>query len=87
MPRHGIGAENPINDRTQVVFVLVFLIVWGLDSFLLHVLKVFNGLTYLFISVPIGVISFTIGVYLASKSEVVVFSNTEGKVINTVVYG
>jgi protein-S-isoprenylcysteine O-methyltransferase Ste14 len=87
MPRHGLGSENPINDRAQVVFVLVFLIVWGLDSFLLRFGLNQLGLISLLVSVPIGVISFISGVYFVRKSEAVVFSNTEGKVIDTGVYG
>jgi protein-S-isoprenylcysteine O-methyltransferase Ste14 len=87
MPRHGVGAENPINDRVQVVFLLLFLIVWGLDSFLLHYTTNLLGLNSLLVSVPIGAISFIVGVYFVRKSESVVFSNTEGKVIDTGVYG
>jgi protein-S-isoprenylcysteine O-methyltransferase Ste14 len=87
MPRHGVGAENPINDGGQVVFVLVFWIVWGVDSFLIHFAWNLVGLISLFVSVPIGVISFIIGVYFVRKSEAVVFSNTEGKVIESGVYG
>ncbi|HUK85012.1 MAG TPA: methyltransferase [Candidatus Acidoferrum sp.] len=87
MPRHGLGAENPINDGAQVVFVLVFLIIWGIDSFLLHFAWNLVGLISLLVSVPIGVISFIIGVYFVRKSEAVVFSNTEGKAIDAGVYG
>jgi protein-S-isoprenylcysteine O-methyltransferase Ste14 len=87
MPRHGIGAENPINDRAQVVFVLVFLIIWGIDSFILHYTLNLIGLTSLLVSVPIGLVSFIAGVYFVRKSEAVVFSNTGGKVIDTGVYG
>jgi len=87
MPRHGIGAENPINDRAQIVFVIVFLIVWGVDTFILHYSLTLLGLISLFISVPIGVFSFIIGVYLVWKSESVVFSQKEAKVIDTGVYG
>ena len=87
MPRHGLGVENPINDRAQVVFMLVFLIIWGIDSFLLRFGLNQLGLISLFISVPIGVISFIVGVYFVRKSEAVVFSNVEGKVIDTGVYG
>jgi len=87
MPRHGIGEENPINDRAQVIFMLVFLAVWGVDSFLLHYTLNLLGLISLLVSVPIGVISSSIGVYFVRKSEAVVFSNTEGKVIDTGVYG
>ena len=87
MPRHGLGAENPINDRAQVVFVLVFFIIWGIDSFLLRFGLNLLGLISLFISVPLGIISFMVGVYFVRKSEAVVFSNKEGKVIDTGVYG
>ena len=87
MPRHGIGDENPINDRAQVVFALVFLIIWGIDSFILHFGLDFLGLISLFVSVPIGIVFFIVGVYFVRKSEAVVFSNTEGKVIDTSVYG
>ncbi len=87
MSRHGIGAENPINDSAQVVFAFIFFIIWGIDSFLLHYTLNLLGLTSLFASVPIGVISFIVGVYFVRKSEAVVFSNTAGKVIDIGVYG
>ena len=87
MPRHGIGAENPINDRAQLVFFLAFLIVWGLDFFILHYVTSLIGLISLLVSVPVGVISFIIGVYFVRKSEAVVFSNSEGKIIESGVYG
>ena len=87
MPRKGLGAENPINDKAQIVFVLVFMIVWGVDSFLLRFVLNLTGLISLFVSVPIGVISLIVGTYFVRKSESVVFSNMEGKVIDTGVYG
>ena len=87
MPRHGIGAENPINDRAQIAFLLFFLIVWGLDSFLFRFLRVFSGFTPFLITVPIGIISIIIGAYLVCKSEAVVFTQKEAKVIDTGVYG
>jgi protein-S-isoprenylcysteine O-methyltransferase Ste14 len=87
MQRHGVGAENPINDRAQVVFVLVFFIIWGIDSFLLRFGLNLLGLISLFISVPLGIISFMVGVCFVRKSEAVVFCNKEGKVIDTGVYG
>jgi hypothetical protein len=79
MPRHGIGDENPINDRAQVVFMLVFLIIWGIDSFTLRFGLNFLGLISLFVFIPIGIVSFIVGVHFVRKSEAVVFSNTEGK--------
>jgi protein-S-isoprenylcysteine O-methyltransferase Ste14 len=87
MPRYGIGAEHPINDRAQIVFALVFLIVWVIDSFFLHYAINMAGLISLFITVPIGVICFIVGAYFVRNAEAVVFSNEEGKVIDTGVYG
>jgi protein-S-isoprenylcysteine O-methyltransferase Ste14 len=87
MPREGIGAEHPLNDIAQIVFLLVFLAVWGIDSFILRYITNLLGLISLFITVPIGIVSFIIGVYFVRKSEAVVFSNQEGKIIDTGVYG
>lgn len=87
MPRHGIGAENPINDSAQIVFLLVFLVVWGIDSFILHYTIDLLGLISLLATVPIGVLSFIVGVYFVRKSAAVVFSQKEAKVIDTGVYG
>ena len=86
MPRHGLGAENPINDRAQIVFSLVFLIVWGIDSFVLRFALKWLGLLSLIITVPIGLLCFAVGIYLVRKSEAVVFSNIEEKIIDTGVY-
>lgn len=87
MPRRGLGAENPINDRTQAVFLFVFLVVWIVDSFFFHYVLNLSGLIWLFVTVPLGVVFFAFGVYLVRKSEAVVFSNEEGKVIDAGVYG
>jgi len=86
MPRHGIGAENPINDRAQIMFLLIFIVVWGIDSFILHYTINLLGLITYSITVPIGIVCFITGVYFVRNSEAVVFSNKEGKVINTGVY-
>ena len=87
MPRKGLGAEHPLNDRVQNVFVIVFLAVWGLDSFILHFTTILGRLIALFITVPIGIICFISGVYFVRKSESVVFSQKEARVIDTGVYG
>ena len=80
------SAKHPVNDRGQVVFALVFFVVWGLDSFVLHFLFNIIGLFLLFVSVPVGVVSLFVGVYLVRRSESAVFNNKEGRVIDTGVY-
>ena len=87
MPEHGVGAEHPLNDRLQNVFLLVFLVVWAADSFFLHFALNLLGLVWLLITVPLGVLTLTFGVYLAKKSMVLVFHNETGGVIDWGVYG
>jgi hypothetical protein len=87
MPREGIGEEHPLNDRAQPVFILVFLIVWILDSFILHITIFSNGTISLFVTIPVGVVFLVIGVYLVRESQSTVFNQEETKVIDTGVYG
>ncbi len=87
MPREGIGAEHPLNDKVQLVFMLVFFAVWVLDSFILPITTLPTGLISLLITVPVGVASLILGIYFVRKSEAVVFSQKEAKVIDTGVYG
>jgi protein-S-isoprenylcysteine O-methyltransferase Ste14 len=87
MPRHGVGAENPINDRAQLVFFLTFLIVWGIDFFLINFGLNLLGSIALLISIPFGVLSLITRVYFVRKSEAVVFSNSQGNLIESGVYG
>jgi len=83
MPREGVGREHPLNDRTQVVFALTFLVVWGIESFIFHFSKGLSGLIWLLATVPAGIISFIVGAYLVRKSESVVFYQKEAKIIDT----
>lgn len=87
MPGQGVGAEHPLNDRLQILFLLVFIVVWVFDSFFLHYALNMLGLTVLAVTVPLGVLTFAAGIILAHKSEEVVFHNHAGKVIDTGVYG
>jgi protein-S-isoprenylcysteine O-methyltransferase Ste14 len=87
MSREGLGAEHPLNDRAQLVFMLVFLAVWAVDTFFLHYALSYTGFLALFATVPAGVALCVVGIYFIRKSEVVVFNNSEGKVIDTGVYG
>ena len=34
--RHVCAGEHPIGDRGQIIFLFVFLVIWGLDSFILR---------------------------------------------------
>jgi protein-S-isoprenylcysteine O-methyltransferase Ste14 len=86
MPGQGVGAEHPLNDRVQILFLVVFLAVWVFDSFFLHFALDMFGLMVLVATVPLGVITFAAGIVLAHKSEEGVFHNHAGKVIDSGVY-
>jgi protein-S-isoprenylcysteine O-methyltransferase Ste14 len=86
MPGQGVGAEHPLNDRLQILFLLVFLAVWVVDSFFLHYALNIFGILVLAVTVPLGVLTFAAGLILAHKSEEVVFHNPAGAVIDTGVY-
>jgi len=91
--RKGLGAEHPLNDRVQAMFMVVFLGVWALDSFIFRFSTVLAGAVPLVIRLLLAVLSFVAGIYLAGKSEAAVFGRTlvgrtgESKFITTGVYG
>lgn len=87
MPGQGVGAEHPLNDRLQILFLVVFLAVWVADSFFLHYALNVLGILVLLVTVPLGVLTFAAGVVLAHRSEEVVFHNHAATVIDSGVYG
>jgi protein-S-isoprenylcysteine O-methyltransferase Ste14 len=76
MARTGLGAEHPLNDRLQLVFLAVFLVVWGADSFVFGASTVLAQVVPLFVRLPLGALAFAVGVYLVAKSDVAVFGRT-----------
>ncbi|MCW4045405.1 MAG: DUF1295 domain-containing protein [Candidatus Bathyarchaeota archaeon] len=74
--RTGLGAEHPLNDTAQAVFLAAFLVVWGLDSFVFRFSTVLAGLVPLLIRLFFGVFSFSVGLYFVAKSEAAVFGKT-----------
>ena len=84
----GLGAEHPLNDTVQSVFLIVYLVVWGLDSFVFHLSTVLDEVVPVFIRFPLGLLSIAVGTYLALKSEAIVFGRDVGdrKLITTGVY-
>jgi len=74
--RTGLGAEHPLNDKVQAVFFVVYLGVWGLDSFIFHFSTVYAGVVSIFIRLPLGTLSFAVGIYLVARSEAAIFGRT-----------
>jgi protein-S-isoprenylcysteine O-methyltransferase Ste14 len=74
--RAGLGAEHPLNDKIQAVFLVLFLAVWGLDSFVFRFSTVLAGAVPLLARLILAILSFATGAYLASKSLAAVFGRT-----------
>jgi protein-S-isoprenylcysteine O-methyltransferase Ste14 len=74
--RAGLGAEHPLNDKIQVVFLIVFLGIWNLDSFVFRFSTVLAGAIPVLARTVLGLLSFVTGTYLAGKSHSVIFART-----------
>jgi protein-S-isoprenylcysteine O-methyltransferase Ste14 len=77
--RKGLGAEHPLNDKVQAVFLVAYLVVWGLDSFVFRFSTVLAGLVPVLIRVILVVISLAVAIYLAAKSTGVIFRKADDK--------
>ena len=91
--RTGLGAEHLLNDKVQVIFLVVYLGVWGLDSFVFRFSTVFAEMVPIFVRLPLGILSLAVGIYLVGRSEAALFGRTlvgrigKPKFITTGVYG
>jgi len=86
--REGLADEHPSCDRVQNVAIPLFLVVWGVDSFLL------KWTTFLSASVPsplrllVGIFLFVFGVYMTWVSHETVFSEEGSRgLVDWGVYG
>jgi protein-S-isoprenylcysteine O-methyltransferase Ste14 len=86
--RQGFGLEHPRCDAGQAVFLVVFLGVCGLDSFVFRFSTMFAGVVPVFVRLLLGILSFAAGIYLGAKSLAMVFGGADGKpkFINNGVY-
>jgi len=72
------NGEHPYGDRGQIVFLVVFLVVWGLDSF------VFKGTTTLAVIIPLPIrltaagLVMALAVYLVEKGHRVISDGSFG---------
>ncbi len=88
---HGLGSEHPLCDRIQLVMVILFLVVWGVD-FLAFSVFGYSTVLAAVISFPLLLLpssaTLVIGVYLIAKSHKVVFgeANVQPKLIDSGVY-
>lgn len=86
--RQGLGSEHPRCDLGQAVFLVVFFLVWGLDSFVFRFSTLLASFVPVLVRLLLGVLSFAVGVYLGGKSLAVIFGRADGepKFVKTGVY-
>jgi len=88
--RHGLGAEHPQCDKIQLVIILVFFAVWGIDSASSFVLgySTVVGFIPLFVRLVLAIASFGFGLLLVRKSHSTVFGEKHDqlRLLDTGVY-
>jgi protein-S-isoprenylcysteine O-methyltransferase Ste14 len=74
--RHGLGSEHPLCDRIQLIMLVLFLVVWGIDS-LSFIIFGYSTVLVNVVSFPALLLpsfaSLGFGMYLVAKSHKAVF--------------
>jgi len=89
--RHGLGSEHPLCDKIQLIMLILFLVVWGIDSLSFFIFRYSTVLVDL-ISFPAlllpSFVSLGFGLYLVAKSHKAVFgeANVQPKLLDSGVY-
>lgn len=89
--RSGLGSEFPHCDSIQLMMIILFFVVWGLDSFSFFIYgysTVLAGLTLLPLRLFLAITSISFGLYLIAKSHKAVFGEVhdQPKLIDSGVY-
>ena len=86
--REDLCEEHPRGDLGQIIFATAFLIIWGLDSFLLKLTTFPAAHVPLQLRVPVATLLIGTAVYLAVKGHKVVFGEVRdpARVIRTGIF-
>ncbi len=89
MPRHShyCEDEHPLNHPFQYISIILFIVLWIPDSFIFRFTTFLSLYIPWYVSIPIGLLVFVIGIYFVYASHKVVFNPTQESVIDTGVYG
>ena len=87
----GLGSEHPLCDRIQLIMIILFFIVWGIDTFSFYIFgysTVLIGLTLFPILLFPAILSLVLGLYLIAKSHdaVLVKKTDKPKFVDSGVY-
>ncbi|MCD4834449.1 MAG: isoprenylcysteine carboxylmethyltransferase family protein [Bacteroidales bacterium] len=86
--RPDLTGEHPFGDLGQLIFLIIFLIVWIADIFFIKLSESQYIDLPLWIQIPVGSIILILGFYLAKKSMKMVFGTKRDKpeIINNKIY-
>ena len=93
MPGHGdredLIGEHPLGDAGQIVLLVIFLVVWIADSFILKYSTFLAVYIPLYVRIPLGVIVLGIALYFAKEGHDVVFGEVreQPEIIRKGVFG
>jgi protein-S-isoprenylcysteine O-methyltransferase Ste14 len=84
MPKNKVmlGSEHPLCDKAQPTMLILFFVVWSVDTlsyFLSGVLTILTGLTAFLLLLFPAILSLAFGTCLALKSHEAVFPETAGQ--------
>jgi len=89
--RYGLGSEHPLCDRIQLIMLVLFLVVWGIDSlsfiFFGYSTVLVNVISFPLLLLP-AFASLGFGLYLVAKSHKAVFgqAHVQPKFLDSGVY-
>lgn len=90
MPEHEhhlLAEEHPRNHTYQMAVLLVFLIVWIVDSFFLHISTFLREDIPLWLNLGAAVITFIWGVFLIDRSHKALFKIESTGLVSTGIFG
>ena len=76
--RKGIGEEHPFCDSGQNLFILLYIVMWIMDSFWLHLSTFLMHSIHWLLRGSIAFVSIILGIYLVQGAHKVVFYEAPG---------
>jgi protein-S-isoprenylcysteine O-methyltransferase Ste14 len=82
-----LTGEKPDSHRNQMIMMVVFLIVWAIDSFLLRITTFLWSWTYFWVFAGVGAIIIVVSVYFMNASHKDLFDTEEEGLATSGVFG
>ena len=82
-----LAGEKPASHTNQMILMIVFFVVWGVDSFLIRLTTFLFNMTTIWICVPLGIIVLLLSIYFMNASHRDIFDTKTEGVVTHGVYG